>query len=360
MARSGIYKSEVVKARQNLMALGRYPSIDAVRIELGNTGSKLTIHKYLKEIEEEEGGKSGKDGATGTQVAISEALQDLVGRLASRLLDESDARIAEVTTQHTQAVQQLNDAITALQADVATTRKQLERTQATLSDEEDLHQKTNEYLRNATLERTKLAQEVGDCRERLAAEERHRLSLEEKHQHARESLEHFRQSAKEQRDQEHRKHDQEVQFLQSELRNLNKAIALKQHEVTTAHQDGARLLTELTYTQSGLHTAQEAVRALTQENGQLAYAQKTADEMTKNLAQEHAKNKALVELNAELTSKAEGLSVQTQQLALELASAKSAVAAQQGIVDVILLRFSQKAIAVEASAIDDGTTGLAS
>jgi chromosome segregation ATPase len=347
MARSGIYKSEVVKARQNLMALGRYPSIDAVRIELGNTGSKLTIHKYLKEIEEEEGAKSGsngKNGTAGTQIAISEALQDLVGRLASRLLDESDARIAEVTAQHTQAVQQLNDAITALQSDVATTRKQLERTQATLADEEDLHQKTSESLRNTTLERTKLAQEVGDCRERLAAEERHRLSLEEKHQHARESLEHFRQSAKEQRDQEHRKHDQEVQFLQSELRNLNKAIALKQHEVTTAHQDSARLLTELTHTQSGLHTAQETVRSLKQENSQLIHAQKAADAMTKSLAQQQLQTQTLAELNAGLTAKTGDLSTLNQQLALELASAKSAVAAQQAIVDSILLRFSGGAV----------------
>ena len=79
MARSGIYKSEVVRARDNLIAQGRHPSIDAVRVELGNTGSKVTIHRYLKEIEEEEG------GSTGTQVAVSEAIQDLSARLAERL-----------------------------------------------------------------------------------------------------------------------------------------------------------------------------------------------------------------------------------------------------------------------------------
>ncbi len=54
MARAGIYKSEVLRARDKLLATGRNPSIDAVREELG-TGSKTTIHRYLKEIEEEEG-----------------------------------------------------------------------------------------------------------------------------------------------------------------------------------------------------------------------------------------------------------------------------------------------------------------
>jgi hypothetical protein len=55
MARTGLYKSEVKKARDTLLAMGRRPSVDAVRVELGNTGSKTTIHKYLKELEEEDG-----------------------------------------------------------------------------------------------------------------------------------------------------------------------------------------------------------------------------------------------------------------------------------------------------------------
>jgi len=47
MANSGINKAQVKKARDALIARGTNPSIDAVRIELGNTGSKGTIHKYL-------------------------------------------------------------------------------------------------------------------------------------------------------------------------------------------------------------------------------------------------------------------------------------------------------------------------
>lgn len=38
MARAGIYKSEVLKARNILLSQGRYPSVDAIRQELGNTG----------------------------------------------------------------------------------------------------------------------------------------------------------------------------------------------------------------------------------------------------------------------------------------------------------------------------------
>lgn len=110
MARGGIYKSEVIRAREKLLAVGRYPSIDAVRQELGNTGSKATIHRYLKEIEEEEGGK------TGSKVAISEALQDLVARLAERLNMEADARIADLTAKHTAELSEHRQAHEAVQA----------------------------------------------------------------------------------------------------------------------------------------------------------------------------------------------------------------------------------------------------
>ena len=74
MARGGLYKSDVQRARDSLVAQGKHPSVDAVRVALGNTGSKTTIHRYLKELEEEDG------QGVGAKVAVSEALQDLVGR----------------------------------------------------------------------------------------------------------------------------------------------------------------------------------------------------------------------------------------------------------------------------------------
>ena len=108
MARAGIYKSEVVRARNNLLAVGRYPSVDAIRIELGNTGSKGTIHRYLREIDEEEGGRSG------AKVAVSEAIQDLSARLAERLHEEAEQRIAALTDKHNAQLTHLNNVIAAL------------------------------------------------------------------------------------------------------------------------------------------------------------------------------------------------------------------------------------------------------
>ena len=87
MARSGVYFSDVKRARDEVIAQGRYPSIDAVRAALGNTGSKTTIHKYLREIEVEEGGA--------TQ-AVSDAILVLATQLAEQLKREATAELDEV------------------------------------------------------------------------------------------------------------------------------------------------------------------------------------------------------------------------------------------------------------------------
>jgi chromosome segregation ATPase len=335
MGRAGIYKSEVVRARDKLQAMGRYPSIDAVRTELGNTGSKGTIHRYLKEIEEEEG------AATGTKVAVSDAIADLVGRLAARLHEEADARIADAATQYTSEIQQLGDTLSATKEEAQAFRSQLERTQVTLAAEQASHGDTSARLQAETLVRTQLVQQVTDLQERLAAEERHRQSLEEKHQHAREALEHFRQSAKEQREQEQRQHDQQVQYLQSELRALKETLTAKQHEATQGHQENTRLANELTRAESDLHQAKTELRALRPLKDALVAAERHAEELGRHLVEEQARTAGFAELNAKLEPQLLELNQRSQDLAIELAAARSAIATQDQIVENIRQHFAE-------------------
>ena len=89
MARGGINKALVQKARMAILARGENPSIDALRVELGNTGSKTTIHRYLKELEAEAG------GTTGHPLSLSEELGNLVTQLAERLQQEARDSVAE-------------------------------------------------------------------------------------------------------------------------------------------------------------------------------------------------------------------------------------------------------------------------
>lgn len=251
MARAGIYKSEVKKARDALLAQGRNPSIDAVRAELGNTGSKTTIHRYLKELEEEEGTGFGRG------VAASEAIQGLVGRLAARLHEEAEARVSELQARHAEQLTQRNEAAAKLKQENEGLSTQLQRTEVVLQAEQSAHEQARQALQAATVQNAQLEQQVIDLKDRLTENEAHRQSLENKHQHAHEALEHYRESVKEQREQEQRRHEQQIQQLQAELRTLNQTLIVKQNELTHAYQDAARSSAELVATRKELRRSEQ-------------------------------------------------------------------------------------------------------
>jgi len=254
MARSGVYKSDVKRARDALVAQGRNPSLDAVRIELGNTGSKTTIHKYLKELEAE-----GR-GAGAVRMTISETLQGLVEQLSAQLLAEADDRIASMRAEFDTRMEERNSSLLAtmqenskLLTSVRNLEGQVGQQGAALAD-------VRAALQGESTARQVAEQQVADLKERLAENEVHRLSLEEKHQNARDSLEHYRQSMKEQREADERRHEQQVQQLQAELRKAQQTVSVKQEEVTRLNQEGARLVSDVAHARQLLLAEEDKVK----------------------------------------------------------------------------------------------------
>lgn len=329
MARGGIYKSEVMRARDRLLAMGRYPSIDAVRQELGNTGSKATIHRYLKEIEEEEGGK------TGAKVAISEALQDLVARLAERLNTEADARITELTTKHAAQLAQSRQDLEAARTEMAELRKALDKAHADQADEQARHQRTAARLQEEVVARAAATQQVVDLQDRLQAEEEHRRSLEGKHASAREALEHFRVAAKEQREQEQRQHEQQVQYLQSEVKTLRELLNQKLNEAAASSKENARLAAELSRSERSLHDAKGEIRNLNNANAKLAATRQQLEGTERRVIELEAKTNALEAQNSDLEAGRAENQARILQLQLDLAAAKSAAEVQTQLAEKI-------------------------
>ncbi|WP_374347890.1 DNA-binding protein [Chitinimonas sp.] len=252
MARSGVLKSEVQQARDRLVAQGRHPSIDAVREQLGNTGSKTTIQRYLRELEDEDGGGAGKG------ISVSEAIQELASRLGARLKEEANELLIEQRQQYEAKLQDKDALIAQLRQENAGLSSQLQRTEVALCDETAQRTAVDEALAEARLTMERLTQQVADLGERLKDNEAHRQSLEEKHQHARDALEHYRQSVKEQREQDQRRHEHQVQQLQMEIRNLGQSLIVKQDELTRIHQELAKVITELAGTRKALRQTETA------------------------------------------------------------------------------------------------------
>lgn len=263
MARTGIGKSEVQRARDRLLARRTHPSIDAVRAELGHTGSKTTIQRYLRELEEEEG--SGLDRTT----AVSEAIQELVQRLAARLTEEASAQVVAQRNQYEAQLRERDEQLAQQRHETDALAGQLRQTEMMLQTEQTTHSTTRQALAEAHTAQERLTQQVADLTDRLADNEAHRQSLEEKHQHAREALEHYRQSVKEQREQDLRRHEQQVQLLQVDARTLNQTLIVKQNELTQLHQERARIGAEMNAARKALQRSELDCERLNKTNGDL-------------------------------------------------------------------------------------------
>lgn len=324
MARTGLYKSDVKKARDSLISQGTNPSVDAVRVALGNTGSKTTIHKYLKELESE-------DSAGGKRNSISEALQDLVERLAAQLEGDAQQRIAAAVAASDAKVAEQQALLQAALNENVQQRARVQELDATAQEQAAALAGSRDAHQRESTKRQVAEQQVADLQQRLAENEMHRQSLEEKHQHARQALEHYRQSVKEQREADIRRHELQVQQVQAELRLAQQAVAVKQEEMTRLNQEGAKLVLELQHTKQRLYEGLTQVRKLEQKVESQQTLQVQFSDIERQLAGKIAEAKLLAEQLKNVNDQIEPIKAEVRQLELLLAQANAKAQAQEQI-----------------------------
>ncbi len=254
MARGGINKAVVQTARLAILARGENPSIDAVRIEMGNTGSKTTIHRYLKELDDSE------TRLTITEAPIDDELGELVTRLAQRLKEKAQEPIDLAQAQFEQQKTALLAQVEALEEAHSQLKQQCDIQAAALAEESAALQTASTSLQTEQTRNAGLSQACSDYELRISDKDEQIRSLEEKHLHARDALEHYRNAIKEQREQEQRRHEGQVQQLQAELRQAQQSAMVRQDEITQLHRDNERLLIEHRVTAKELAALQEQSR----------------------------------------------------------------------------------------------------
>ncbi|MCK3827426.1 DNA-binding protein [Pseudomonas sp. W2Aug9] len=254
MARGGINKAVVQTARLAILARGENPSIDAVRIEMGNTGSKTTIHRYLKELDESE------TRLTITEAPIDDELGELVARLAQRLKEKAQEPIDLALAQFEQQKTALLAQVEALEEAHTQLKQQFDIQAAALAEESAALQTASTSLQAEQTRNAGLSQACRDYELRINDKDEQIRSLEEKHLHARDALEHYRNAIKEQREQEQRRHEGQLQQIQAELRQVQQSALVRQDEITQLHRDNERLLIEQRVTTKELNALQDQTR----------------------------------------------------------------------------------------------------
>lgn len=177
MARTGLSKEDVAHARAGLLAQGQYPSVDAVRVALGNTGSKTTIHKYLKELDEEQGSAIAAGGRPST---ISDVLHDLVERLAARLRQESDDQLDLARAELAEKELQLAHANRQMESELRTTREQEARLQTELRQQRLAFNIKQDELAQLSKESSRIATELAHTQQSLYEQLTNARKLEQK------------------------------------------------------------------------------------------------------------------------------------------------------------------------------------
>jgi chromosome segregation ATPase len=263
MARGGVNKAVVQAARLAILARGENPSIDAVRIEMGNTGSKTTIHRYLKELDDRV-----EPVETPTE-PIDDELMALVARLAQRLKEQAQEPIDQARTQYEDQRKALENQLGEAQEANSELHQQYEFQSLALTQESEALQETRAMLQTEQTRNAGLNQALADFELRLKDKDEQIRSLEEKHLHTRDALEHYRNAVKEQREQEMSRHEGQVQQIQMELRQAQQSALVRQDEITQLHRDNERLLTENRGTLRELSLLQEQLKQSNTRQDQL-------------------------------------------------------------------------------------------
>ncbi|WP_110951198.1 DNA-binding protein [Pseudomonas bohemica] len=173
MARSGINRADVQAARMALIARGENPSIDAVRIEMGNTGSKSTIHRLMRELDASE--------SELTPLQIDAELNSLVTRLGERLRGQAQARVDEAQARLDAEKKQLQDTLSSVERRLADLIERHAAQTTKLGTQTATLLNTQEALQTQQKENARLTQGAQDSASRLEDKDEQIRTLKEHH-----------------------------------------------------------------------------------------------------------------------------------------------------------------------------------
>ncbi|MGH8332134.1 MAG: DNA-binding protein, partial [Pseudomonas sp.] len=209
MARTGINKQLVQQAKTALLAQGKRPTIDALRIALGNTGSKSTISHYLKELDEP---------PKATLERLTEPLAQLVHSLGEQLQAEANEQLSKAQAQFLLETTQLHARLQRAQQHLEEQQQSIDNlTERRLTEQQQWQEATRRMEQQA--QELSLAQQSNHELTRMLQEQQTKIALlENEQQHTNVAFEQFRQARQEMLDAIIQQHAKQIALLKEERR----------------------------------------------------------------------------------------------------------------------------------------------
>ncbi|WP_340677768.1 DNA-binding protein [Paraglaciecola sp.] len=308
MARNGISKKMVVQAINRLTASHTAITVDAVRAEMGHTGSKTTICRYMKE--------QAQDASIETDklTLLNDSLTMMIADIAAKLHDDVQAPLLESKMQYNAEREQwqikYDDLLSAMELQQAANQR-------LIIEKDELSDTIKSLEKNeaqSQLLNAKQTQSIKSLEQQVIMQANHIASLEDKHIQSRDSLNHFRDAAKSQREQESQRHSNQVQLLQSELRQAAQELIVKQDKLSEQVKIIATLESNICHMKTTVQKSQVEIDKFAEDKLKMAEqlsalrvslnTLKTAkDEVNVKLQYSSAEIKTLVNQVGELTNR---------------------------------------------------------
>ncbi len=241
MARPGVTYLDVSNAAQQLVAAGRAPTIETIRIALG-TGSNSTLGVHLKTW------KSKQDQTQ--QIAIKENIpEELISALKGvwdRVMNQSEDRIQAIEQETQQELIQLKQEMQRLQKDNAHWQQQYQQ----VKQERDsfAHEKsaveqllTNVKIEIATLSEKLVGTEQQNHEKRARIDELHRQN-----QQIQTNLEYYRNASLEQRLADQHRYEEQQKQLEHTIQKINQELEKIKREKLEFQQQHQQFIFENT------------------------------------------------------------------------------------------------------------------
>lgn len=239
MARPGVTYLDVANAAQQLIAAGRIPTIESIRISLG-TGSNSTLGSHLRTWKS----KQNQTQQIATKENIPEELIAALKGVWERVINQSDEKVQTIQHETQQELIVLKQEVQRLQKENAYWQQQYQQ----IKQERDSfsHEKSviEKLLTDSKLEIVALTEKHTGLEQQHTQKQEYNDELRRQNQQIQANLEHYRNATLEQRITDQQRHEHQLKQLEQTVHKINQELKTVHHEKTVFQQETKQLTFE--------------------------------------------------------------------------------------------------------------------
>lgn len=248
MARPGVTYHEVSMIAQRLIAAGKNPTIDAIRIELG-TGSNSTLGTHLRTFKE----RQTQTQQLATKENIPEELIAVIKGLWERVMTQSENKIQTIQHETAQDITQLRQEVQSLLQANGDCQQQFQKTK----QERDAfaHEKSTleQLLAHSKIEAAAMTEKLHGLEQKIAEKQIRIDELHKQHKQTQVNLEHYRAASLEQRTLDQQRFDRQQKLSELAITQMNQKLTQAAQENVALEKQYQKTISENENLKSELH-----------------------------------------------------------------------------------------------------------